>query len=202
MGIYEKLLEVQTALKCNKAQYNAFGKYYYRSLDDILESVKPLLKEQQLLLTIADEVVMVGERYYIKATATLVDAATGDKLTSTALAREDENVKGMSAGQSTGSSSSFARKYCLNGLFCIDDTKDLDGIDHTPQETAAPKEAAAKKEVKAVTAQQVADLQVLAKQKGVTVESIVNGYKLKTLQDISPQQWAQAMNGLKKRADV
>ncbi len=196
MGIYEKLLEVQTALKCNKAQYNAFGKYYYRSLDDILESVKPLLKEQQLLLTIADEVVMVGERYYIKATATLVDAATGDKLTSTALAREDENVKGMSAGQSTGSSSSFARKYCLNGLFCIDDTKDLDSIEHTPQ----GKQEEAKSE--AVTAKQVADLQALAKQKGVSVESIVNGYKLKTLQDISPQQWAQAMNGLQKRADV
>lgn len=196
MGIYEKLLEVQSALKCNKAQYNTFGKYYYRSLDDILESVKPLLKEQQLLLTIADEVVMVGERYYIKAIATLVDAATGDKLTSTALAREDENVKGMSAGQSTGSSSSFARKYCLNGLFCIDDTKDLDGIEQPPQE----KQEEAKSET--VTAKQVANLQALAKKKGVTVESIVNGYKLKTLQDISPYQWAAAMNGLSKRADV
>lgn len=193
MGIYEKLLEVQVALKCNKAQYNAFGKYYYRSLDDILESVKPLLKAQKLLLTIADEVVLVGERYYIKAVATLTDADTGENITSTALAREDENVKGMSAGQSTGSSSSFARKYCLNGLFCIDDTKDLDSMDHTESKD----DSKAK-----VTAKQVADLQAMAKRKGVTVERIVDGYKLKSLQDIAPAQWQEAMNSLRKRADA
>lgn len=193
MSIFEKLLEVQAALKCNKAQYNAFGKYYYRSLDDILESVKPLLKEQKLLLTVADEVMLVGERYYIKAVATLTDAETGENMTSTALAREDENVKGMSAGQSTGSSSSFARKYCLNGLFCIDDTKDLDSMDHTE-----PKE----EKTARVNAKQIADLQAMAKQKGVSIEKITAAYNADSIQSITPAQWQQAMNSLRKRADV
>ena len=196
MNIFEKLLNIQTELKAPKSQYNSFGKYYYRNCEDILEAVKPICKKYGAVLTVFDEVVLIGERFYIKATAILTDIENGEMVTATAFAREEQDKKGMDASQLTGSCSSYARKYTLNGLFCIDDTKDADA--QQPPQDEQVKEATNSK----VTAQQIADLQALAKQKGVTIESIVNGYKLKTLQDISPQQWAQAMNGLKKRADV
>lgn len=196
MGIYEKLLNIQTELKAPKSQYNSFGKYYYRSCEDILEAAKPICKQYGAALTVSDEIVLIGDRFYIKATATLTDIESGEKVSATAFAREEQDKKGMDASQLTGSCSSYSRKYCLNGLFCIDDTKDADAL--KPPQGEQAKETTNGK----VTAQQIADLQALAKQKGVALESIVNGYKLKTLQDISPQQWAQAMNGLQKRADV
>ena len=126
MNIYEKLLNIQTELKCNKSQYNSFGKYHYRSCEDILEAVKPICKKYGLTLVIGDEVANIGERFYIKATAVLIDVETGERLQNSAYAREELDKKGMSGEQVTGSSSSFARKYCLNGLFSIDDTKDAD----------------------------------------------------------------------------
>lgn len=196
MGIYEKLLGIQEVLKAPKGQYNSFGKYYYRNCEDILEAVKPICKQYGAVLTVSDEIVLIGERFYIKATATLTDIESGEKVSTTAFAREEVDKKGMSAEQMTGSCSSYARKYTLNGLFCIDDTKDADA--QLPPQGEQAKETTNSK----VTAQQIADLQALAKKKGVTVESIVNGYKLKTLQDISPAQWTQAMNSLTKRADV
>lgn len=196
MGIYEKLLNIQTELKAPKSQYNSFGKYYYRSCEDILEAAKPICKQYGATLTVSDEIVSIGERFYLKATATLTDIESGEKVSTTAFAREALDKKGMDESQVTGTASSYSRKFSLNGLFCIDDTKDADAL--KPPQGEQAKEATNGK----VTAQQIADLQALAKQKGVTVESIVNGYKLKTLQDISPQQWAQAMNGLQKRADV
>lgn len=124
--IHEKLLAVQVALKAPKSNYNSFGKYSYRSCEDILEAVKPLLKAQQLSVIISDSVVAVGERYYIQAAVTLADVETGETLVSTALAREEESKKGMDASQITGTASSYARKYALNGMFAIDDTKDAD----------------------------------------------------------------------------
>ena len=126
MGIHEKLMNIQSKLKAPKNQYNSFGKYNYRSCEDILEGVKPLLKETQTVLTISDEVINIGDRFYIKATATLTDTEDGRSISVSALAREDENKKGMDLSQVTGSTSSYARKYALNGLFCIDDTKDSD----------------------------------------------------------------------------
>lgn len=126
MGIHEKLMNIQSKLKAPKNQYNAFGKYKYRSCEDILEGVKPLLSETKTTLTISDEVVNVGSRFYIKATATLVDVEDGQSFSVSAFAREDESKKGMDLSQVTGSTSSYARKYALNGLFCIDDTKDSD----------------------------------------------------------------------------
>lgn len=122
----EKLLNIQQELKCNKGQYNSFGKYKYRSCEDILESVKPLLNKNKCILTLSDVLEYIGERYYIKATATLTDIETGETISNTAYAREDEELKGMSVSQITGTSSSYARKYALNGLFAIDDTKDAD----------------------------------------------------------------------------
>lgn len=125
-NVYEKLMNIQAELKAPKNQYNEFGKYHYRSCEDILEALKPLLAKHQAAVTISDEIVLIGDRYYVKATATLIDVENGDKVEVSAYAREDEQKKGMDASQLTGSTSSYARKYALNGLFAIDDTKDSD----------------------------------------------------------------------------
>ena len=120
----EKLIAVQGELKAPKGQYNSFGKYKYRSCEDILEALKPLLVKHGLLLTISDDIVMVGDRFYVKATVTVSNGNAS--VSNSAFAREDENKKGMDGSQVTGASSSYARKYALNGMFCIDDTKDSD----------------------------------------------------------------------------
>ena len=122
--IQRALLAIQQGLKAPKGQYNSFGKYKYRSCEDILEAVKPLLQQQGCVLTISDEVQQVGERYYIVAKATISDGE--ENISVTAAAREEESKKGMDASQISGTASSYARKYALNGLFCIDDTKDAD----------------------------------------------------------------------------
>lgn len=124
--IYEKLLTVQNELKAPKDKKNTFGGYNYRSCEGILEAVKPLLQEQGLMLTIKDEVVNIGDRYYVRATVLLDDISSNGEIAVTALAREEEAKKGMDASQITGTASSYARKYALNGLFLIDDTKDAD----------------------------------------------------------------------------
>ena len=124
--IYEKLLAVQNELKAPKDKRNNFGGYNFRSCEGILEAVKPLLQEQGLMLTIKDEVVNIGDRYYVRATVLLDDISSNGEIAVTALAREEETKKGMDASQITGTASSYARKYALNGLFLIDDTKDAD----------------------------------------------------------------------------
>lgn len=136
MGVYAKLLKVQTSLKAPKGQYNDFGKYAYRSCEDILEGVKPFLKEVNALVLLTDDVVLIGDRFYVKATATFIDCETGEQLENNAFAREELSKKGMDASQVTGTSSSYARKYALNGLFAIDDTKDADTNEHKKQQNA------------------------------------------------------------------
>lgn len=125
-SIYKKLLDVQTELKAPKGQFNKFGNYSYRSCEDILESLKPLLKQVKATVVLTDEIKLVGDRYYIEATCKFIDIETGEVLENKSLAREDENKKGMDLAQVTGSCSSYARKYALNGMFCIDDVKDAD----------------------------------------------------------------------------
>lgn len=122
--LHEKLVQIQSKLNVPKNQYNSFGKYKYRSCEDILEAVKPLLAEYNCVLNIYDEIVNIGDRFYVKAVAQVI--SSDGKITSQAYAREEEIKKGMDGSQVTGSSSSYARKYALNGLFCIDDTKDAD----------------------------------------------------------------------------
>lgn len=124
-----KLIEIQKELKAPKGQFNKFGGYKYRSCEDILEAVKPLCTKHGVQLTVSDELVLIGERYYVKATAKVVDG--NETIEVTAYAREEENKKGMDASQITGTASSYARKYALNGLFCIDDTKDADTDEYT-----------------------------------------------------------------------
>ena len=123
--IRRALSAIQATLNAPKNQYNAFGKYAYRSCEDILAAVKPLLKEHECSLTLTDEVLLIGGRFYVRATAALFDEQ-GEQITVSALAREDETKKGMDGAQITGAASSYARKYALNGLFCIDDVKEPD----------------------------------------------------------------------------
>ncbi len=138
----DKLLKIQIELKAPKNQYNSFGEYRYRSCEDILEAVKPLLKETNSVLLLSDEITEVGERIYVKATATLKDEK--DSISVSAFAREVEEKKKLDGSQLTGVASSYARKYALNGLFCIDDTKDADTNEYV-QKTSQAK-ATAKKE--------------------------------------------------------
>jgi hypothetical protein len=137
-AVVEQLSKIQEELKAPKGQFNKFGKYSYRSCEDILTAVKPLLGK--LALTITDDIVMVGNRIYVKATATVTDGV--GEVAVTGFAREADNKKGMDDSQLTGSCSSYARKYALNGLFCIDDTKDADSTNNhgkaQPQQQAAP----------------------------------------------------------------
>ena len=124
MTIFEKISDIQMRLKAPKSQYNSFGKYNYRNCEDILEAVKPLLNEHKLYINISDTVEHIGDRYYIRATVTVSDGES--TITSQAYAREEESKKGMDGSQVTGASSSYARKYALNGMFAIDDTNDSD----------------------------------------------------------------------------
>lgn len=131
--IFAALMAVQAELKAPKNQHNSFGKYDYRSAEDIIEAVKPLLKENGLFINMSDEVVLVGDRYYIKATVKVVDVVTGESVQTSALAREAAQKKGMDESQVTGTASSYARKYALNGLFAIDDNRDADTNEYARQ---------------------------------------------------------------------
>lgn len=138
-GLQEALIAIQKKLKAPKDLYNKFGNYKYRSAESILEAVKPLLAENGVLLTITDELVMIGTRYYVKSTATA--QKNGESMCGIGYAREDDSKKGMDGSQVTGASSSYARKYALNGLFLIDDTKDADTDEYRNQQENAAKKA-------------------------------------------------------------
>lgn len=146
MSIYEKLRSIQICLKAPKGQYNSFGKYKYRSCEDILEAVKPLLVEHGVTLTISDNIRIAGNRHYIEAVATVTDGE--DLVSVTAYAREDETKKGMDGSQITGTASSYARKYALNGLFLIDDTKDADTEEHAAGNSEKYRKPVAREEPK------------------------------------------------------
>jgi len=135
-GNVSELVYIQSKLKAPKNQENKFGGYKYRSCEDILEAVKPLLEAQNCSLTISDDIVQVGERIYVKATATL--HTPSQEYVNTAYAREASAKKGMDESQVTGAASSYARKYALNGLFCIDDTKDADALNTNKEYTEDP----------------------------------------------------------------
>ena len=140
MSVYSLLNKVQTELVATKNQFNAFGKYNYRSCEDILEGVKPLLKELNCVILVSDSIEMIGERIYVKATAKFVDCETGDTIENTAYARESLTKKGMDDSQVTGATSSYARKYALNGLLLVDDSKDADTMDNSKEEAPQQKQ--------------------------------------------------------------
>jgi len=148
-NLTEKLIEIQHKLKAPKGQYNSFGKYNYRSAEDILEAVKPLNAEQGLLLTLTDKPVLVGDWHYIEATASITDG--NETKSVTAYARESQNKKGMDDSQITGTASSYARKYALNGLYLIDDTKDADTDEYQQQNAKTNVKKASDKQLELVT---------------------------------------------------
>lgn len=134
MNIYEKLNKIQVELKAPKNQKNTFGGYFYRSCSDILEGVKPLLKKYNVNILLSDDLLPVNDEIYIVSTATLLDCESGLTIDTTAIAREAMQLKGQSPSQMTGTASSYARKYALNGLLAIDDSQDIDSMDNTKQE--------------------------------------------------------------------
>lgn len=201
-------MNIQAELKAPKNQYNAFGKYHYRSCEDILESLKPVLAKHQAAVTISDEIVLIGDRYYVKATAALIDIEKGDKVEVSAYAREDEQKKGMDVSQLTGSTSSYARKYALNGLFAIDDTKDSDATNkHDTEQVSRPKVDEDKQAIvdnSLATDRQIKAIYAIAKNKGYTEESLKNYtksiYNKDSIKELTRQEASDVIQMLNEMA--
>lgn len=197
-SVYLKLVEVQSKLKSPKSQFSKFGNYAYRNCEDILEALKPLLAEVKAVVNISDEVVLVGERYYIKATVKFIDAETGEFVEASAMAREEESKKGMDSSQLTGSTSSYARKYALNGLFAIDDTKDSDTTNTHGKEDS-------KSNVITLTDKQLNRMYAIAKLGGydkVKVDKLINQKYNKNANEMTKAEYDNVVEGLQKIADA
>lgn len=186
MEFIEKIVAIQSELKAPKGQYNSFGKYNYRSCEDILEGVKPLLTKHGLVLTIQDSIDLIGDRFYVKATATITDGK--EQLSTSAYARESLDKKGMDASQVTGATSSYARKYALNGLLAIDDTKDADTMDNSKKPVQQTQE----------TVYNWQTLKARATQGGISEEDLVHyvteTLKVKKLSELTQEHYQQAFN--------
>lgn len=194
MGINEKLANIQQELKAPKNQRNNFGGYNYRSCEDILEAIKPLLKKYKCYLTISDTIVMIGTRYYIQATAILQDTESLGSITVTAYAREQEEKKGLDAAQITGTASSYARKYALNGLFSIDDTKDPDTDEYAKKTGAEPKKVVNTiYKPKKASAKQIEILKNTVKD----VPAMLKYYGVDKIEDLTMQQASDTITKLK-----
>ena len=197
MNIYEKLMNIQKELKAPKGQYNSFGKYKYRSCEDILESVKPLLEKYKVTIILTDKLEQIGERYYIRAKAMLIDTESNNSIENTAYAREEETKKGMDGSQITGTSSSYARKYALNGLLLIDDTKDAD-TDEFTKENNKGKTKEEPKEKKITPGQ----LKVLSKlYTGDNLVKLLELNKIDKLEDMSMEKANEIILKLKKKGE-
>ena len=197
MNIYEKLMNIQKELKAPKGQYNSFGKYKYRSCEDILESVKPLLEKYKATIILTDKLEQIGERYYIRAMAILFDTESDNSIENTAYAREEETKKGMDGSQITGTSSSYARKYALNGLLLIDDTKDAD-TDEFTKENNKGKTKEEPKEKKITPGQ----LKVLSKlYTGDNLVKLLELNKIDKLEDMSMEKANEIILKLKKKGE-
>lgn len=194
MSVHEKLLQIQTSLVAPKGQWNSFSKFKYRSCEDILEAVKPLLKENKLVLTLTDKIEQIGDRFYVMATATLADTEDNSTISVSAYAREEQTKKGMDASQITGSASSYARKYALNGLFAIDDAKDADTRDNNKPEPV-PESVSTKEKV---TQAKANVLQKEVKRLGVPDEQFLTKYNKKSYRDFTESEWLKLYPALQK----
>lgn len=190
----EKLIKIQSELKAPKSNYNGFGKFRYRSCEDILEAVKPLLAREKCMLTMTDEVVAITDKVYIKATATIIDLDNKVHCSTSAYAREIENKKGMDESQMTGTASSYARKYALNGLFLIDDAKDTDTNEF--QQTKQKAEQKSKKKTETGKEEWRVKVLKLAKEKGITAIALAKKYKLNN--STSAERFKEIYEELKK----
>lgn len=184
--LHKKVQEIQTHLKAPKNLYNSFGKYKYRNAEGICEAVKPLLAEQGLILTLSDEIVAVGERYYVKATATLY-SGEDEKISVSAFAREALTKKGMDDSQITGTASSYARKYALNGLFLLDDTKDADTDEYSNENN---------RNMVVVSKEQLEELQRLCREANREEAYIAKSMGVSSLKELPEEKFNEVQKGL------
>ena len=198
MDIYKKLIKVQNELKAPKNQYNAFGDYKYRSCEDILEALKPILNKNGLTLVISDVIELIGDRYYIKALCKLIDVETGDSLEASAMARESLEKKKMDSSQVSGATSSYARKYALNGLFLIDDTKDFDSAEVSKQTSKSSSNV----NTSSLTEKHIKRLYAVANKGGFNAEqvklSVIKDYKKEHVKDLSKKEYDELVSRLEK----
>jgi hypothetical protein len=187
----KELVIIQKELKAPKSQTNAFGKYKYRSLEDVLEALKPIMNSNKCFLIINDEIVLIGERYYVKATATLHNDE-GQSISCSALAREDNDKKGMDLSQLTGATSSYARKYALNGLFAIDDTKDADATNDHSSQSVAPRK---------INQVEGENLSEMIDKKGSDLEKFCGAYHVRTIGELNITQYQDGMKKLQAKKD-
>lgn len=223
-GIAQKLLYVQQNLKAPKGQYNKFGDYHYRSCEDIQEALKPLLGKVGAVLLLSDELVQIGDRFYIKASAIFRDAEGKESISNTAYARECDSRPKMDTAQITGSCSSYARKYALNGLFCIDDSRDPDTMDNSAsgqgQATQSPEEprqqATRQQAVQGngrsrggslgnsrsyVGKQHINTIRAEIERTGAMEKAVCYQYHIKSLQEMTIQQFKAAMEIFRQMPD-
>ena len=197
MNVYEKLAYMQVKLKAPKNQYNSFGKYNYRSCEDILEGLKPLLSEVKAMVILSDQIVQIGDRYYLEAKASFIDSESSERIETKSLAREDETRKGMDLAQVTGSVSSYARKYALNGLFAIDDTKDSDATNsHEKKESITSK---TDNKSSNLTQPQIKRLYAIANSCGYDkskIEAMVSSKYSKEIKDLTKKEYDHICEGL------
>lgn len=202
-NINAKLMKIQTEIKAPKNLYNSFGKYKYRNAEGICEAVKPYLAKNNCSLLLSDDIIEVGDRIYVKATAVLFDNETGDSVHTSAMARESVEKKGMDDSQITGTASSYARKYALNGLFLLDDTKDAD-TDEYHEQTHGKKSEADKAEAFDKSCDEIGNMKIAkmkvdiirnkCKECGTDEASVLNRYGLNSMEDMTEKQFMSAMN--------
>lgn len=194
MTIHEKMMKIQTTLKAPKNLFNSFGNYKYRNAEGILEAVKPLLAENKLSMYISDDVQAVNDRVYVKATVSIFDIETGESVMATASAREALNKKGMDDSQITGTASSYARKYALNGIFLLDDTKDADTDENQKERTVRANKQEQEKNKEKLDQMKISlvkqkTLLDLCEDEKFDINKILKSYKHESIKDITEGQY-------------
>ena len=189
MNFYERVGAIQSELKAPKNLYNSFGKYKYRNAESICEAVKPLLSKYKCVLFLTDRVQLVGDRFYIVATATIKDMNENESISVEAMAREPEEKKGMDQSQITGTASSYARKYALNGLFLLDDTKDADTDEYHNQTSGG-------KEHETITKEMYNELAELCKKAEREESYIAKSMSVNKLENLPYNKYTTVKSGL------
>lgn len=203
MSIAEKLMRIQTEIKAPKNLYNNFGKYHYRNAEGICEAVKPYLEKEKCVLTLTDSIVEVGGRIYVEAIATLTDCESDTFFATTAYARESLEKKGMDDSQITGTASSYARKYALNGLFLLDDTKDADTDEYKQQIDDIKAQEQDQKKTEEIGRKNIATSKVMVLRKmcvddGIEESRILELCKVKKLEDITEAKFRNIIDNWEK----
>lgn len=206
MGIHEKMMHIQTTLKAPKNLYNSFGNYKYRNAEGILEAVKPLLAENKMSMYITDDVQAVGDRVYVKATVKVLDTETAEWVETSALAREALNKKGMDDSQITGTASSYARKYALNGIFLLDDTKDADTDENQKERKARADKQTDDNNAEAIRAMKISKIKQdtllsLCDEMAFDINKILASYHHKDISEITEGEY-QYIVANKDKANV